>query len=379
MAENIEDLDALVQEEILPGAPQSETISLVVNIQPEEETLPLLKQEKIEITPSKTIGVASLALITFFITCGGPFGIEAAVGAAGPVYVVVGLLLVGKGFFLLFFFFFFFLFFFCFFCLSVRLFLIYMPESAQTIGIMIGVKAGLLLVSLAVNVVGPKAVSFVSLVLTVLMYVPFFCILGELGVSGELASVDFAAILGNIPSFGEVSWPVLLSTLVWALGGFDSVGALAAEVKGGKKEFIKGFLIPLPLSYINYIGPIFLCLIAVPDYTSPLWKTGGFPAIARADIFPPWVGIVTTAAAMLAMFGQAVAGIAYVSRQIWSCGVLGKFAFVLDSIFTKSFHSFVKAFSPKSLPILLLAKICEFIDLLPDLPRQSCLCLLCLS
>ena len=316
------------------------------------ETDPLIIHD-VDATPQRTIGVGQLFLVTYMISCGGPFGAEDAVGAGGPVYVMAGLALIvllwcipqalmSAELSLL--------------CganggsivwidrafggtisffnvanvlfsnvtsitVSVVLFVRYLPPAAQTFWPTFAIRFVLLIVAIVTNFMGPKVVSFVSLALLAFMFIPFVCILIVLATDGKLASIDFGAVIGDIPAFSEVNWPVLLSTLVWLLGSFDSVGALAGEVKGGKKEFLTGVMATLPVSYANYIGPMLICLIAVPNWRLWTGKDASFNLIATG--IAPWLGNLMTVASLLAMFGQGVAGIAFVARQFWSCGVLG--------------------------------------------------------
>ncbi len=102
--------------------------------------------------------------------------------------------------------------------------------------------------------------------LTLIMFVPFLIMVVVLGVNGHFASsAEWVASMSFIPPFGTISWGVLVSTLVCkcclavcftlcvmhdsthsccartgALGGFDYVGALCGEDKGGPKIFFKG-------------------------------------------------------------------------------------------------------------------------------------------
>ena len=206
---------------------------------------------------------------------------------------------------------------------SVVLFVNYLPDAAHSFWPTFAIRFALLIAAILCNFAGPKVVSFVSLALLVLMFIPFVAILIVLGLDGKLASVDYASIIGDIPKIGAVEWPVLLSTLVWTLGSFDSVGALAGEVKGGKREFLTGFMVTLPISYTNYIAPMLICLVAAPNWRTGAWSNdgGGYEQIAMG--LRGWLGILMTCASLLAMFGQAVAGIAFAARQFWSCGVLG--------------------------------------------------------
>ena len=45
--------------------------------------------EEVTASGKRSISAFRLAMITYFFTCGGPFGIESAVGAAGPLYSLI--------------------------------------------------------------------------------------------------------------------------------------------------------------------------------------------------------------------------------------------------------------------------------------------------
>lgn len=82
----------------------------------------------------------------------------------------------------------------------------------------------------------------ISFVIGVILFAPFFCILVVLGVNGSFAHVDFAAVMRDIPAFESINIGVFISTLVWALGGFDSVGAVRDKGRNDFSEICLFFL-----------------------------------------------------------------------------------------------------------------------------------------
>lgn len=44
------------------------------------------------LVPKPTIGLLQLAVLAYFITCGGPFGFEPVIGSAGAVWSIGGLI-----------------------------------------------------------------------------------------------------------------------------------------------------------------------------------------------------------------------------------------------------------------------------------------------
>jgi amino acid transporter len=207
--------------------------------------------------------------------------------------------------------------------LFIRYFETYLvgDSALEVFLIQFDVKIAVLIVSSTVVFMGPRVTSFISFVIGIILYVPFICILVVLGADGKLASIDFGKIMRDIPALGSIDYGTFVSTLVWALGGFDSVGALAGEVKGGKSTYLKGVFLTIPASFLTYIGPVLLGLVAMPDYQSSMWTDGGYTKIAAS--INTWLGVFMTVCALLAMFGQCVAGISYVARQVWSCSMLG--------------------------------------------------------
>jgi amino acid transporter len=215
-----------------------------------------------ELLPRRTMGLFQLIIIGYFVTCGGPFGIEPAMGAGGPVLTIVGLCLIVL-----------------FWCIpqalvsaelslltgsnggaivwserafggvfsflsmcnllfsntcsvtmSLVLFINYFQHYLSSFSavdqflIVFFVKLGVLLLSSVCVALGPKIVSGMSFVIGVILFVPFFAILVVLAQNGTLSHVDYGSAMRDIPSFAEIPWGVFVSTLVWALGGFDSVG-----------------------------------------------------------------------------------------------------------------------------------------------------------
>ena len=86
--EHIEELDVLLEEEEFDALLEPITLFLepAASVNGDssgtdksmDETEPLIAVDE-DASPQRTIGVAQLALITYMITCGGPFGFEVSV------------------------------------------------------------------------------------------------------------------------------------------------------------------------------------------------------------------------------------------------------------------------------------------------------------
>jgi len=179
-------------------------------------------------------------------------------------------------------------------------------------------KVGVIAISMTINIAGPQIIAYISGGLMVVMFIPFVAMCVQLGIDGKFINGPWTESMGFMPPFGDIQWGVLISTLVWALGGFDYVGALCGEVKGGHVNYFKGILISVPFSLCTYALPIMLCVIAAPvdvhTFKTNDWAAGGYTKIAQE--VTPWLGYLMTAAACFAMVGQTVSGTAVVARQL---------------------------------------------------------------
>jgi hypothetical protein len=100
--------------------------------------------------------------------------------------------------------------------LFIRYFAHYLDgrPSGEIFWIKFAVKFGVLLVSSVVCAAGPKLVSWLSFAIGVILFSPFVCILVVLGVNGDLSSVNYGAVMADIPTFETIPWGVFISTLV---------------------------------------------------------------------------------------------------------------------------------------------------------------------
>jgi hypothetical protein len=127
--------------------------------------------------------------------------------------------------------------------------------------------------------------------------------------------VHFDALLW-FPAWDDIQWSILISTVVWSFGGFDSVGSVAGNVAGGRRTFLLGVCGSFPLALINYFCPIMLDFIIDPDIKN--WREGYFTHITFAAFPSPWVGIWLTIASAVSNFAQCSSGLAPVSWTVWA-------------------------------------------------------------
>lgn len=177
-------------------------------------------------------------------------------------------------------------------------------------------RAGVVLLSFVVNFVGPHVIAYLSAGLTLTMFIPFVVMTVVLGVEGKYTISHWAQSMAYVPNFGSIDWPVYISTIIWCIGGFDYVGALCGEVKGGPKIFFRGILLSLPFSIATYALPVMLCVVVMPPSTPGGWGPGAYTTVAQH--VSAWLGYVMIAASCVGMYGQVIAGVSFVARQVWA-------------------------------------------------------------
>jgi len=149
-----------------------------------------------------------------------------------------------------------------------------------------------------------------SLLFILLIFSPFMGALG-LVILGKIFDIN---LLLEMPPLKSVQWSVLISTCIWSNGGFDYVGALAGEVKGGQRTFMIGLLCAFPLVFVNYMIPIVICYMPNPDFA--LWQPGYFTVVAyKMNV---WLGRWMAFGSAVSNFGQFSAGLAPTARIVWA-------------------------------------------------------------
>jgi len=119
--------------------------------------------------------------------------------------------------------------------------------------------------------------------------------------------------LKEIPT-KDIQWGLFLSTVIWSYGGFDSMGSLAGEVKGGRRTFVQGITGSMPLIIANYFVPVILGYSINSNHSN--WVSGYFTTLAYKEA--SWLGAWMVAASALSNFGQYNAAMAPLSRVVWA-------------------------------------------------------------
>ena len=263
----------------------------------------------------KALSASHLVGLTFFAVCGGDYGIEDAVGAAGPAWTLAGLLVVPwlwslpialmtaelgamipdvggpviwvdrafgsfvahqnalvhlvANFFDN--------------ALYPVMFADYLREfhpALQLEGLPRYLLCASMLACVAVlNLLGVDAVASVSVLFTVLVISPF----AALVVIG-LPAVDPGAWLLGSSTPGGPRWVTFLSILLWNTSGYDSVGALAGEVENPGRDFPRAMVASIVLISLVYILPVAVGVSLVEPSTLGTWTDGTFALVAKEHV-----------------------------------------------------------------------------------------------
>jgi len=296
---------------------------------------------KITAPGKRGVNALQLTMMIYFFTSGGPFGIESAVGTAGPLLTLISLIVIPL-----------------FWSLPQALMAaelsllisenggnvvwvqaafgdfigwwnaycnIIANFSSQTLLAVLFVdyinysfnvwqtyllKIGFILLNTVLNIGGLRWISRLSIFFLIFVISPFIAEFIMVGLKHEVKAHELA----YIPPMDEINWGVFLSTVIWSYGGFDSIGSLAGEVKGGRGTFMKGIFGSIPLIFLNYFFPIWFGYCIDPHWTD--WQSGYFTKVAYQ--LTKWLGIWMVAASAVSNFGQFNAAMATQSRVIWA-------------------------------------------------------------
>jgi amino acid transporter len=301
-----------------------------------------------------TIGVWSLAALTFFSVSGGPYGCESLVSSAGPLGAIIIVCIVPW-------------------IWALPMSLItaelasMMPEMGgyivwidRAFGQFWAYQNGLWKVScnLIDNALYPNLfvyylmdltgdLNYETRLLVSFSLVSFVCICNVLGVDIVSDAASVFVVMTLLPFIvmvfvglgrGEVSpsdWgsgrqdglPVQLGTFftiaLWKTSGFDNVGACASEVKDPGKSFPKAMLISVVLVTMCYLFPIAVGVSYAKEYSQ--WADGYFVTVAKLTAGDEWLGVWVTVTGSLTALAMLNATLCTSARAIQSMAALGFF------------------------------------------------------
>lgn len=277
----------------------------------------------------RALNTPGLVALTFFCVAGGPFGLEDAVGAAGPQLALLGIVLLPwfwsfptalmtaelstampedggyvvwvenafgrfwgfqEGW----------LSWLCSFADNALYPVMFVDYLAYLRGDMSPMErwligASLVLVITWLNLRGIRLVGFMSMIFTVFVLAPFI-VMVILGAPRIDPAHWFAS--SGVP--GSVNWALLTSVLLWNTSGWDNAGCCAGEVAQPAKSYPRAMIVAVILVTVAYLVPVAIGVSVDPNWSE--WKEGRFPQIA-ALIGGHWLGTWLTIAALVSACG----------------------------------------------------------------------------
>eukprot|EP01119_Soliformovum_irregulare_P010477 TRINITY_DN2583_c0_g1_i1.p1 TRINITY_DN2583_c0_g1~~TRINITY_DN2583_c0_g1_i1.p1 ORF type:complete len:477 (+),score=95.86 TRINITY_DN2583_c0_g1_i1:67-1497(+) len=308
-----------------------------------DTTAPLIPSSPSEAPTKRGVNALGLTMMIYFFTSGGPFGIEPSVGAAGPLLSLIAVIVVpllwslpqailsaelslmisenggnvvwvqrawgdligwvnafnnlASSLSSM--------------SLLVVLFVDYLPVDF-TVAEEWALKLSFILVLTVINILGMRWISRASVFFLIIIVAPFFCMWIVFWVQGRLHWSNDA--LNYVPPMKEIKWGTFISTVVWSFGGFDSMGSMAGEVKGGRPTIMRGIIGSMPLVMVNYLFPLIIGILIAPDWQD--WQSGYFTVVASR--VTPWVHYFMVGSSVLSNFGQYNAAMAPLARVVWA-------------------------------------------------------------
>jgi amino acid transporter len=155
----------------------------------------------------------------------------------------------------------------------------------------VAIAAAMIVVCLAWNLFGAKAVGEGSILLGVLMLSPFVLI--------TLYAFFRHVTLGAAP-LAQGSFLTGILVAMWNYMGWDNASTVANEVENPQKTYPRVMLLTLAAIFLSYVIPV----VAVwhLHVQADVWATGSWASIATM-VVGPWLGLALVAAAMISEFG----------------------------------------------------------------------------
>ena len=303
-----------------------------------------------QLRPAKQINLLALACIIFSTTCGGAYGLEALIGAVGPGWAVLFILVTPLAWSLPT-------------ALMVAELTSLMPEEGgyyvwvrKAFGPAWAVQqacwtittsiiwlamypvlfvsyltfflpnlAGpehalarwlitlvMIASSMAVNLRGSSKVGTASQIGTFIVLGVFALMLVAWLVKVHTLAPSFAAIRGDFTGGHKVALLLGISYIVFNYSAWDSVSTYAGEVENPRRSYPLAITAALTIAVLSYLIPVVAGFSVTTD--PAVWSSdAGWPVIARM-IGGRWLGIVVGAAGMVSVWGLFNSQLLYASR-----------------------------------------------------------------
>jgi len=233
----------------------------------------------------------------------------------------------------------------------------YMLQLIPTLsdGELWAIKLACMVFAVILNIRGVQAVETASLIMVLLVQTPF--IIMPIMFASKYGGSQFAwNQLGASDldvAGGEFS--VFASTLCWNMQGWVTLGSLAAEVKNVKRNYPHGLLIAVALVAINYLYPVLVGLAMSPDPS--LWDTGYFVTLAQS--INPNLGVYALVMAAFSSMSNLVPQLTTSARALCAAARLG---IVPIPVLAKAHVTQYKTPVPSILAVAIVSSVCMAFD-----------------
>lgn len=173
------------------------------------------------------------------------------------------------------------------------------------------------------NISGLETVGYVSIVLTIVIVVPFF-----LFFCFGASEMTVAKVFADKPKeYGPVDWSLLLSTLIWQYSGFDTVASLSEETKNPKRTFPIALSITIVIVCLVYILPTVSGLSVEPDLEQ--WESAAFSDISKKlpHCQNGWLAYWISVAGIVSALSLLNIAISCTGRETYAGALLDAFPF----------------------------------------------------
>ncbi len=171
-----------------------------------------------------------------------------------------------------------------------------------------------IVMSLALNWRGARAVGFNSTLNIAVILLPF-ALLAYFAFTSETGGLSRSVAAVKAGFGGEISLGLLavgLSTVMWNFSGYDNVSTYAAEVKDASRNYPRALFSAVALSVAVYFVPVF-GLVGVSTDAAVWNENAGFPALAES-LGGPMLGTLLAVAALVSAWSLFNSQVLYASR-----------------------------------------------------------------
>jgi amino acid transporter len=154
-------------------------------------------------------------------------------------------------------------------------YLTFLVPGSPAVGILMAV--AMLWACGILNLLGVRPVGHASILLTVLLLLPFVGLVGA-GLA-PLRHWHFPAATapGGSGTFGALG--AALAVVIWNFCGWENLSVVAAEIKGAQRNYSRAAAVVLPMVVAGYLLPLMVGTAVVTDPAS--WTTGAFAKVGQ--------------------------------------------------------------------------------------------------